>query len=330
MVNLACTYAGLNLKNPIVMASSGLTATVENVKELVDAGAGAIVLKSIFEEEILMEMEQSNQEMIGRPYIYPETMDYMDEADDEDLIRKYLGLIKDCKANTDVPIIASINCVSNQKWIYLAKEIEKAGADAIELNIFSLPSDTNHAAGEIENAYIEIVDSVVALISIPLTIKISPFFTSLAQMIHRFESMGVKGIVMFNRFYAPDINITDQALSSSFVLSNPSDIALPMRWIALMAEKVNVDFAATTGIHHGSGAVKMFLAGASVVQIASTVYKNGPKVIEEIKQELSQWMVDNDYKSLSEFKGKLSLNAGVQTAAWERVQFMREFRHFVK
>lgn len=330
MTNLSTQYAGLKLKNPIVAASSGVTDSIENIKSLSDAGIGAIVLKSIFEEEILMEMEQASQQMTGQPYVYPETMDYMDEEPKVDLIRAYIKLIQEAKKVSKVPIIASVNCISNQKWTYIAKEIEKAGADAIELNLFSLPSDLNKPAGEIEQMYLELVDTVCKQVKIPVTIKISPYYTSLGQMISKFSKLPIKGIVLFNRFYSPDIDINTQELTTSFVLSSHSEIALPLRWTAILSGNIDLDIAASTGIHKGKDAIKLLLAGASVVQIASILYTNGEKVIEEMKTAIADWMKENEYKSINDFKGKLSLQGHKNTASWERVQFMREFRNFIK
>jgi len=330
MTHLTTHYAGLTLINPIIASSSGLTDTVQNLIEFQEAGVGAIVLKSIFEEEILMEMDVVRNKMTGQPYIFPETMDYMDDEPHDDLIRTYLKLIKEAKQKLTVPIIASINCISNQKWTYLAKEIQKAGADAIELNLFSLPSDTEMPAGEIEEMYLSIVEKVVSEVSIPVTIKMSHYFTALGQIIRKFGKTGIKGIVLFNRYYSPDINIYEQQILSSFVLSSPEEVRLPLRWIGLLSNDVPIDFAASTGVHSGEAVVKLLLAGASAVQIASAFYKKGLGIAAEMNEFVLGWMKDNDYKSIDDFKGKLSLHRSGNPASWERVQFMKEFRHFVK
>lgn len=330
MPNLSTNYAGLNLKNPIIAASSGLTETVANIKELAQSGVGAVVLKSIFEEEILMEMDQIKQAMTGQPYVFPETMDYMDEEPHEDLIRKYLTLVKESKAAVDIPVIASINCISNQKWTYLAEEIEKAGADAIELNIFNLPSHLDIAPGEIEQMYTELISSVVKMVNIPVTIKISYYFTALGQMIKNFEKTGVRGIVLFNRYYSPDIDIDAQEITNSFVLSEQSDMAMPLRWIGLMSGMIKTSFAASSGVHDGKSVVKMLLAGASAVQVASVIYKNGLHVIDEMNAYVLNWMKAKGYHNIADFSGKLSYKSAANPASWERVQFMKEFRHFVQ
>ncbi len=329
MANLKTKYAGLELKNPIIASSSGVTDSVARVEKLAEAGVGAVVLKSIFEEEILLEMEEIMQNMTSRPYIFPETMDFMDEEPHEDLTRKYLNLITDCKAKVDIPVIASINAVSNQKWTYLAAEIEKAGADAIELNMFALPSDVEKKSQEIEETYLAIVKEVISQVNIPVTVKISHYFTAMGNMLNEFVKSGVKGIVLFNRYYSADIDIEEEALTSSFILSNNSEIALPMRWIGLMSEKIDVDLVATTGIHTGEDVVKLLLAGAPAVEVASVLYRKDFSVVKEMTDFIANWMEKKGYENIEDFKGKLAHKGSQSSASWERVQFMKEFRHFV-
>ncbi|MCK9206216.1 MAG: dihydroorotate dehydrogenase-like protein [Salinivirgaceae bacterium] len=330
MANLSTLYAGLNLNSPIIASSSGLTDNVQNIIELEKTGVGAVVLKSIFEEEILMEMDQIKQQMVGKPYVFPETKDYLDEEPHEDLIRAYLRLIKESKQAVQIPIIASINCISNQKWTYLAEEIQKAGADAIELNLFNLPSNSEIPAGELEEMYLVLVEKIVDLVTIPVTIKISQYYTAFGQMLERYSKTGVKGIVLFNRYYSPDIDINTQQVSGAFILSSPAEIALPLRWIALSSESINVDFAASSGVHSGEDVVKLLLAGASAVQVASVIYKKGNSVVTEMNAFVLDWMKTHQYKLISDFRGKLSYKSLNNPASWERTQFMREFRNFLK
>ncbi len=331
MANLKTQYAGLDLKTPVIASSSGITDSVEKVKKLSDAGVGAVVLKSIFEEEILLEMKETMQNMTARPYVSLEAMDFMIDEPQEDLIRKYLTLISNCKKEVDIPIIASINAVSNQKWTYLASEIEKAGADAIELNMFALPSDMDKTSQEIEATYIDIVKEVLKQVKdIPVTIKISHYFTAMGNMISRFSELGIKGIVLFNRYYSSGIDVEQETLSSPFILSSNSEIALPMRWVGLMSDKVDVDLAATTGIHSGEDVVKLLLAGAPAVEVATALYRKDFSVVKEMNDFISNWMDEKGYKSIDEFKGKLAHKGGKKKSpSWERVQFMKEFRHFM-
>ncbi len=329
MANLKTKYAGLTLNNPVIASSSGVTDSVARIEKLAKAGAGAVVLKSIFEEEILLEMKETMHNMMSRPFISPESMDFMEEEPHEDLIRKYLSLISDCKKAVDIPVIASINAVSNQKWTYLASEIEKAGADAIELNLFALPSDVERTAQEIEDMYLSIVKEVIEKVqNIPVTIKISHYFTAMGNIIEKFAKLGVKGIVLFNRYYSADIDIDEEVLTPSFILSDNSEIALPMRWIGLMSDKVDVDFAATTGIHTGADVVKLLLAGAPVVEVATALYLKDFSVIKEMTEFVANWMDKKGYENIDDFKGKLAHKGNKKSAAWERVQFMKEFRHF--
>ncbi len=229
MASLKTQYAGLELRNPIIASSSGVTDSVSRIEKLEKSGIGAVVLKSIFEEEILIEMEELIQNMTARPFVFQELIDAMEDDQHEDIIRTYLRLIADCKKAVDIPIIASINAISTQKWTYLASEIEKAGADAIELNLFALPSDLAKTSAEIEETYLQIVKNVLENVKdIPVTVKISHYFTAMGHMIQKFAEAGVKGIVLFNRYYSADIDINEESLCSSFVLSKNNEIALPM------------------------------------------------------------------------------------------------------
>ncbi len=330
MANLETVYLGLKLKNPIVAASSEMTGSVDDIQKLEQAGAGAVVLKSLFEEEIQMEMEQMQQQMTGKPYIYPETMDYMDDPVEEDQVRKYLRLIKEAKSAVNIPIIASINCVSSQKWTYLASEIEKAGADAIELNMFILPTDFSRSSVDNEKIYHDVVNQVSSEIDIPVAAKVSYYFSDLGPALRRLSETRISGLTLFNRFFAPDIDIEEMKITSGHVLSSPSDIHLSLRWVAIMANRVECDIAATTGVHSGEDVVKQLLAGADVVQVASVLYRNGASYVAEMLKDLEAWMNKHKYKSVEDFRGRLAQEKSTNPAAWERAQFMRHFSHFVR
>ncbi|WP_462281953.1 dihydroorotate dehydrogenase-like protein [Salinivirga cyanobacteriivorans] len=330
MANLETIYLGLKLKNPIVAASSEMTGSVEDIQKLEKAGAGAVVLKSLFEEEIQMEMEQMKQQMTGKPYVYPETMDYMDEPVEEDQVRKYLRLIKEAKSAVNIPIIASINCVSSQKWTYLASEIEKAGADAIELNMFILPTDFSRSSVDNEKIYHDVVNQVSSEIDIPVAAKVSYYFSDLGPALRRLSETRISGLTLFNRFFAPDIDIDDMKVTNGHVLSSPSDIHLSLRWVAIMANRVECDIAATTGVHSGRDVIKQLLAGADVVQVASVLYRNGATYIAEMLQEVESWMDKHKYAAVEDFRGRLAQEKSTNPAAWERAQFMRHFSHFVR
>lgn len=324
-MDISTTYLGFKLKNPIIIGSSGYTYSVKDITNLVEHGASAIVLKSLFEEEILWEME-SNLAQMQRPMtIYPEIYDFFNLETLEDSVSKYLNLIEESKKAVDVPIIASVNCVSKSEWIPFSKKIESAGADAIELNIFVMPSDLERTAEENERTYFEIIDAVLKEVSIPVSVKVSYFFTNLASMIKKISETGVKGIVLFNRFFNPDFDLDTLSVIPSNVLSNPSDLGLTLRWVSIMSGRVNCDIAASTGIHDGKAVIKQLLAGAKAVQIASAIYRKGPKVIEEMLQEIKDWMSEREYESLDEFRGKLCQAKSLNPAIYERSQFMRYF-----
>jgi dihydroorotate dehydrogenase (fumarate) len=330
MANLETTYLGLKLKNPLIAASSELTGNVEDIKKLEAAGAGAIVLKSLFEEEIQMEMEQMKQQMTGRPYIYPETMDYMDEPFEEDQTRKYLRLIKEAKEAVNIPVIASINCVSSQKWTYLASEIEKAGADALELNMFILPTDFSRSSVDNEKIYHDIINQISSEIDIPIAAKVSYYFSDLGPALRRMSETRIKGLVLFNRFYAPDIDTDEVKVTNGHVLSSASDIHLSLRWVAIMANRVECDISATTGVHSGNDVIKQLLAGANTVQVASSLYRNGINYLSDMISELNAWMDKKGYGKIEDFRGKLAQEKSTNPAAWERAQFMKSFSHFTR
>jgi len=329
MPDLSTSYLGLQLKNPIIVGSSGLTDSVEKIKNLEDMGAAAVVLKSLFEEEIIMEMEETIHTMTNRNFVFPETMDYMETIVKEDLLLNYLELIADAKKAVGIPIIASINCVSSQKWTYFAREIEKAGADALELNLFFLPSDSQRGEKEIMEATFDIISKVKGIVRIPVALKISAFQSNLIRYVEHIDQSGVEGIVLFNRSWLPDIDINHLAMSSGFVLSSPSDLGNTLRWVSILAGRVNCDIAASTGIHDGAGLIKQLLAGAQVCQLVSTLYINETSHILKMTEELSKWMEAHEFESINDFRNRLGQSNSGNPAAWERVQFMKHFRNFI-
>ncbi len=325
MSNLQTSYMGFRLKNPIIAASSGLTNSVEDIRELVENGASAVVLKSIFEEEIRKELDKDSRKMQMEGFLYPETLEFYDNYDVEDTLTRYLKLIRDCRKAVDVPVIASINCVTADKWPYYASTLQDAGADALELNVFILPSDLNHEAARTEQLYFDIVEKVLKEVSIPVALKISYYSSNLANLIHRLSGTGIAGMVLFNRFYSPDIDLDSLEVVSTHVYSHPSDLPVSLRWIAIMAGRVGCDLAASTGIHDGQAVIKQILAGAQAVQIASTLYRNGKGQLARMLEELSGWMEERGFTGLDDFRGKLSYSKLENPAAYERVQFMKYF-----
>ena len=328
-MDLSARYGNLKLKNPIVAGSSGITDNISSLIELEKNGAAAVVLKSLFEEEILRDMKVQLSTMSSSGFIYPETVEFYDYFDGpKETTAGYLELITQAKAKLSIPVIASINCVDSDNWTYFPSQIEKAGADALELNIFNLPSDITKTAAENEKVYFNIIEEVKKQISIPLFVKLSYYASSLAAFLVNISKTGIDGLILFNRFYNPDINLDTLELTNSAVLSSTSDIYQTLRWIAIMAERVDCSLIASTGIHDAEGIIKQILAGAAAVQIVSTLYKNGIPHLKKLLDGLEQWMTQKNYKSLDDFRGKLSQSKASNPAVYSRVQFMKYYRGF--
>lgn len=325
-MDLSVNYMGLKLKNPIIVGSSGLTNSVEKIRDLERHGAGAIVLKSLFEEQLAMEQEKANDQ---NEYDYPEAMDYMKAYAEEYTYADFIQLIRSAKVAVDIPVIASVNCVSMGKWTNFAKKIEDAGADALELNISLLPSDMYKTSAQNEKTYFDIIEAVRKQVNIPIALKMSHYSAGLAHLISQlsFTKM-VNAFVLFNRYYSPDINIDDLSITSSGVLSRPENISDSLRWVALLSGKIKTPIAASTGVHSGQDVVKQILAGATAVQVVSALYKNGIVYLEEILKGLETWMNEKGYESLEDFRGQLNYVKSHQPEAFERIQFMKYFGGF--
>jgi dihydroorotate dehydrogenase (fumarate) len=324
MVDLTTKYLGLTLKNPIIVGSSGLTDSSDKIKKLEENGAAAVVLKSIFEEEITLEYEKIVAEEAPKRY-KDEFLDYLDYRIKDENISKYVELISKSKKNAEIPVIASVNCSSRHEWTNFAKAVEEAGADALEVNLFFLPSNFNRTAQETEDLYSEIVNKLKEKIKIPIALKISYYFTTLALTIQNLSASGIGGLVLFNRFYSPDFDIEKMEVTSTNVLSQPDELPVSLRWIAIMANRVQCDLCASTGIHDGEAVVKQLLAGANAVQVVSTLYNHGPEKIQNMLKDLKKWMINHDFKSVDEFRGKLSQAKSGNPSVYERVQFMKYF-----
>ena len=324
MTNLNVKYLGLDLKNPIIAGSCGLTNSIENLKAIEEAGAGAVVLKSIFEEEIYIEFAHEFSRL-GPMDNNLEFLDYYDYQIKKDNLKRYLSLIKEAKNALSIPVIASINCVTTQEWGFFAKKAEDAGADAIELNMFILPTNLSQTCQDNESIYFDIVSRIASKVKIPLSMKISPYFSNLGGVIRDLSFSEIKGLVLFNKFYSPDVDINLMKIISSDVLSRKYDYKLTLRWIGMMANRVNSDISASTGIHDWQTVVKMLLVGATTVQVVSALYQDGFSVLTDMIRNVEKWMESNGYKSLDDFRGKLSMDNSTNLAEFERVQFMRNF-----
>jgi len=303
-MDLSTKYNGLTIKNPIIVGSSGLTNTVEKNKKLADNNAGAIVIKSLFEEQI---MNEAHAEMKDNAKFYAEAYDYITNYSKEKSLEEYLKVIEDTKKAIDIPVIASVNCMSASSWTSFAKKIEESGADALELNISNLPTDIDRNSADYEKVYFDIVEQVSKEISIPISLKLNFYSAGLSNMIRTLDwTQKIKSFIMFNRFYSPDFDIENMKVSSSNVFSNEGDYTRTLRWIALMAGNVEAELIAGTGIHSGESVVKQILAGANAVQVVSAIYKNGQEYINTMLKEIQAWMQKKNFNSIEDFKGKLS------------------------
>lgn len=322
-MDLSVKYLGLDLKNPIIIGSSGLTDSVKKIINLENAGAGAVVTKSLFEEQILMEMGKSQNLDY---HDYPEAYDYARYYTKEKNTNDYLDLIKGAKKSVKIPVIASINCVNSKEWTSFAEKIETAGADALEINVSMLPSNIELNSDQNEQKYFDIISEVRKSIKIPIALKMSYYSAGLAQLIQKLSwTKNTDAFVLFNRYYSPDIDLDKMKIVSSNIFSSPEEISVSLRWIALLSDKIQLPLIATTGIHNSDGLVKQILAGAQAVQIVSTVYKNGNEYIGKIIRGLEDWMNKNNHKTLSDFRGLLSYDKAKGGAAFERIQFMKYF-----
>jgi dihydroorotate dehydrogenase (fumarate) len=343
MIDLSCKYLGLTLKNPIIVGSSGLTSSIENLKTIAHLGAGAVILKSIFEEQIKFEtdkfLKSDNAEMKSwqetfqgivskTEFYYEEAYQYLTSYAKEHTLNQYLALISDAKKAIGIPVIASINCSTQYDWQYFAKRIQEAGADAIELNVYLLPSDFERSGTENEKVYFDIISEVRKFVTIPFSLKIGYYFSSLAQTALKLSESGISGLTLFNRPYNPDIDIENLQASSSNMFSNDMEYSHSLRWVALLSGKLKCDIAASTGIHNHETVIKQLLAGADAVQLVSVFYRHHGHhfdVLPEIIKGLESWMVQHNFNSVSDFKGMLSRKNIHNPATYERVQFLRLF-----
>ena len=324
MANLSTSYMGFNLKNPIIVGSSGLTNSVENIIEIEKNGAAAVVLKSLFEEQINNMVDKAMNSGADNFY-YPEADDYISNYTKLNDVENYLNLIKGAKEAVQIPVIASINCVSSADWISFANKMQAAGADGLELNIFVLPSDPKRDAAQNEAVYFEIIEKVKKELTIPIAIKISSYFSGLANMAVKLSWTGIKGMVLFNRFFSPDIDIDTFKVTATNVFSHPEELATSLRWVAMLSSRLECDVAASTGVHDGAAVIKQLLAGANAVQISSVLYKKGFGQIGAMLKELEEWMDKHNFSSIDDFLGKMSIKEMDNPAAYERVQFMKHF-----
>lgn len=319
MSSLAIKYMGLDLENPFVVSSSSLTNTVEKVQRCEAAGAGAVVLKSLFEEEIQASIDSMSQSAME----HTEALDYITSVETSTGLQQYVELIRGSKEAVSIPVIGSVNAVREQWWVEHVPKLESAGADAIELNISRLPSDYRDSDEKVIDFYIRTVQEVRKLVTVPIAVKLGHYFTSIPAVVDKLAWAGADGVVLFNRFYQLDIDIKKLKLSNASPLSTPEDLAVPLRWLTLLYGDVELDMAASSGVHDGHGAVKAILAGATVTQVCSALYKHGVEYLGTMKEEFSAWMETHKFDTVPEMRGRLSQKHSNVPESYERLQYIK-------
>jgi dihydroorotate dehydrogenase (fumarate) len=323
-MDLSTTYLGLKLKNPIVPSASPLSQQLDDIRKMEDAGAAAVVMFSIFEEQIRHDEEALDHLLTAGNESFAEALSYFPDAGEYKVgADAYLDLVRKACDACDMPIIGSLNGVSDSGWTDYARKIEEAGAHAIELNVYYVATDPQQDAARVERMYLDAVRAVKASVKIPVAVKLSPYFSSLAHTARQIEAAGADGLVLFNRFYQPDFDLDTLEVLSDLHLSTPSEIRLPLRWIALLHGKINASLAATTGVHSGREVVKYLLAGADVAMTTSALLKNGIGHIRTLLADLENWMRKHEYASVTDMKGAMSQHAVANPGAFERANYIR-------
>ncbi len=323
-MNLTSTYLGMELSSPIVVSACPLSESLDNIVRMQEYGAGAVVLFSLFEEQIRRENALYQEVMENTAGAFAEAADYFPGADEyQSGTAEYLELIQRAKKQVDMPIIASLNGTSPEGWIEYARQLEQAGADGIELNVFYIPADVSLTGAEVEERYLNIVKLVKSTVSIPVAIKLNPYFSAMGNMAHRMADAGADGLVFFNRFYQPDFDIENLRVISDLRYSEHNEIRLPLLWIAALHGRIDASFAATSGVQGAREVVKYLLAGADVIMTASSLYRHGIEHLATMNQELEQWMQRLNFESIDGFRGVLSQQNIHDTTAYERANYIR-------
>lgn len=328
-IDLSTSYLGLPLKNPLVASASPLSKRIDQVRRLEDAGASAIVLYSLFEEQIMHESLELDHFLQRGTEIFSEALSYFPDLDHYNMgTQPYLDHVHAVKQAVTIPVIGSLNGISTGGWIEYARRIEQAGADALELNIYALPTDPDVTGAELEEEYVKLVREVRSSVQIPLALKLSPFFSSIPNMAKRFVEAGANGLVLFNRFYQPDFDLETLEVVPNLELSTSSDLRLPLRWIAILSGQIEADFALTSGVHTAVDVVKAMMAGASVAMLTSELLAHGIEQLTDLLASLQAWMVEHEYDSIATMKGSMNQRAVVEPAAFERANYMKALSSF--
>jgi len=323
-MDLTTAYLGLKLRTPLVVGASPLSENIDNLKRMEDAGASAIVLHSLFEEQLRQDRLELNRHLEQGTESYAEALSYFPEIGEHRIgPEEYLRHIWRAKEMLKIPVIASLNGSSVGGWTEYARQIQQAGADALELNIYHIPTDPDLPGEMLEESYLNILRAVRAEVKIPIAVKLSPYFTNFANIAKRFDAAGANGLVLFNRFYQPDIDLEDLEVKPNILLSTPMAMRLPLRWVAILYGRLHGSLAATSGIHRAGDVLKMLMAGADVTMLCSTVLRHGFPQIALIESDLKQWLEEHDYESVKQIKGSLSQKNCAEPAAFERAQYMK-------
>lgn len=328
-MDLKTTYLGLKLKNPLVASASPLSRSLDGMKRLEDAGVSAIVMYSLFEEQIEHESEELEHYLAYGSESYAEALDYFPRPEEYNLgPEQYVELLQKAKTSLGIPVIGSLNGISTGGWIDYAKKFEQAGADAIELNIYYIPTDPALTSQEVEDRYVNVLTAVRRAVRIPVAVKLSPYFSSLAHVATRLDRAGANGLVLFNRFYQPDFDLEALEVTPDVVLSTSDAIRVPLRWIAILHGMVKTSLAATSGIHTAQDVIKMVMAGADVTMMCSALLKHGPAHVTAVLADLNKWMVEHEYLSVEQMKGSMSQASVADPAAFERANYMKALNRF--
>ena len=323
MPDLSTYYMGLKLENPIIAASSSLSKDLDGIRKLADNGAGAIVMKSLFEEQIQVETDGITSH--SQSAWHTEAADYISNMGMGLGSREYLQVLEDAKKAVSTPIIASLNCHTGKWWNDYARQLELAGADALELNISILNSDPKQPGASLDDTYVRILEEVKSKTTIPISLKIGPNFSSTAHLAHRLCRAGADALALFNRYFRLDVDVDRMEITAGNPFSTPDEIHLPLRWIALLSGRITCDLSATTGIHEAGDALKMLLVGASTVQVCSTLFRNGAGQISVIRSGIEEWMGQKDFSSIRQFRGRLSQLNSPDPDRYERLQYIKTF-----
>ena len=324
-MDLTTTYLGMKLRSPLVVSACGpISEDLDNIKRAEDAGAGALVLHSLFEEQLRLDTYELHHHLTHGTESFPEALTYFPEPAQFHLGPDgYLKHIEQAKRAVDMPIIASLNGTSVGGWVDFGKQIQQAGADGLELNIYYIPTDIHLSGAAVEQTYLEIVKAVKSALSIPVAVKLSARFSNIANVVKQLDNAGADGFVLFNRFYQPDINLDSLEVEPKVLLSTPHAMRLPLRWIAILYGRIKASLAATSGIHSGTDVLKMLMAGANATMLCSVLLKHGIEHIGVIEQEMRQWMTEHEYESVGQMQGSMSQIHCADPSAFERAQYMR-------